>query len=267
VESLHNANYNTAVSVNALVATGNEAYADIIRNAQSFLKGLQIDERTGYPADHRYYGGIGYGGDERPDMANQVHALEALRASALDADDPVWEKALIFVSRSQNNSETNDQDWAANDGGFTYMPGAGSPFGGTGSYGSMTHAGLFSMLMAGVDKSDERVQAAYEWIRNNYTLEDNPGVEGGHNLFFYYNVLAKTLALYGEPEIVDADGAAHNWRNDLATRLISMQAPDGSWVNPRSTRFWEGNKDLVTAWSVIALNTLVRPPGKSAESR
>jgi hypothetical protein len=36
--------------------------------------------------------------------------------------------------------------------------------------------------------------------------------------------------------------------------LLSLQNEDGSWVNPDSPRWLEGNKDLVTAWSVIALN-------------
>lgn len=165
-ESIQNRNYNTATAIFALQATNNPAYAEVIANAQKFLKGLQLDEGEGYARDHRYYGGIGYGGDERPDLSNQYLALEALRKTALDPDDPVWEKALVFVSRSQNRSESNDQAWAGNDGGFTYMPGY-SPHGGTGSYGGMTHAGLISLIYAGVDRTDPRVQAAYDWIRAN----------------------------------------------------------------------------------------------------
>ena len=61
---------------------------EIIRNGQQFLKGLQIDEQNGYQNDHKYYGGIGYGGDERPDLSNQYITLEALRATALDPTDP-----------------------------------------------------------------------------------------------------------------------------------------------------------------------------------
>jgi squalene-hopene/tetraprenyl-beta-curcumene cyclase len=124
---------------------------------------------------------------------------------------------------------------------------------------------LFSLLAAGVDKQDPRVQAAYDWIRANYTVDENPGVQGGHSLFFYYNAFAKTLAAYGEPEITDSKGVVHNWRNDLAAKLISLQNADGSWVNTVSTRYWEGNKDLVTAWSVIALNGVLRQPGDSSK--
>lgn len=253
-ETNQNRNYNTAVSLTALAATGNDEYDDVIHDGQNFLRRLQIDENDGYESDHAYYGGIGYGGDERPDLSNIHMALEGLRATSTDPDDPVWEKALRFVSRSQNRSESNDQEWAANDGGFTYMPGY-SPHKGTASYGGMTAAGLLSLLFAGADQDDPRVQAAYDWIRNNYTLEENPGAtDGVQGLYYYYNVFAKSLSAYGGSVLVDHSGSEHNWRNDIAAKLIGLQNEDGSWVNPESPRWWEGNPHLVTAWSVIALN-------------
>lgn len=257
-ETNQNRNYNTAVSMTALAATGNDQYSDALAGAQAYLKELQIDEPDGYESDHAYYGGIGYGGDERPDLSNAYMALEGLRASAFDPDDEVWEKALLFVSRSQNRSESNDQEWAANDGGFTYMPGY-SPNGGTSSYGGMTSAGLLSLLFAGVDKDDPRIQAAYDWIRGNYTLEHNPGSDGGvQGLYYYYNVFSKSMAAYGKDILVDVDGNEHNWRNDIVRKLLSLQNDDGSWVNPDSPRWWEGNRELVTAWSVIALNAALQ---------
>ena len=256
-ETNQNRNYNTAVAITALQATGNPAYNEVISNAQNFLKGLQLDEDHEYEKTHKYYGGIGYGGDERPDLSNQYMAMEALKSTALDPNDPVWEKALVFISRCQNRSESNDQSWAGNDGGFTYMPGY-SPHGEAGSYGGMTHAGLISLLFAGADKTDPRVTAAYNWIRANYTLDTNPGAKKNQGLFYYYNAFAKSMYAYGDVEIVDSQGKKHNWRNDLAGKLLSIQAKDGSWVNPDSPRWWEGDKNLVTAWSSIALNTALK---------
>jgi squalene-hopene/tetraprenyl-beta-curcumene cyclase len=66
------------------------------------------------------------------------------------------------------------------------------------------------------------------------------------------------MAAYGNITLVDADGNEHNWRNDIAEKLLSLQNEDGSWVNPDSPRWWEGNKELVTAWSVIALNAALK---------
>ncbi|MBK1630171.1 hypothetical protein CKO31_05320 [Thiohalocapsa halophila] len=252
-ETNHNRNYNTAVAITALKATGNAEYTPVIANAQGFLKGLQLDDEDGYARSHKYYGGIGYGGDERPDLSNMYMALEALKASDVDPDDPVWEKALVFVSRSQNNSETNDVKVSVDDGGFAYMPNY-SPHGGGESYGGMTSAGLLSLLFAGVDKNDPRVQAAYDWIRANYTVDANPNAKEGQGLFYYYNAFAKAMAAYGEPTVTDTAGNTHDWRRDLAEKLLSLQREDGSWINSLSSRWWEGDPNLVTAWSVIALN-------------
>jgi len=255
-ESLQNVNYNTAVAITALKATKNPAYEKIIHNAQKFVAGLQLDEDKDYEPDHKYYGGIGYGGDDRPDLSNQYIAIEALKSTDFDPDDPVWNKALVFISRSQNNSESNDQAWAKNDGGFTYMPGY-SPNGETNSYGGMTHAGLISLLFAGIDKSDSRVQAAYQWIKNNYTLESNPGATNSQGLFYYYNAFAKSMLAYGDIEITDSNGVPHNWRNDLTKKLLQIQDKQGFWVNSNG-RWWESDKNLVTSWSVIALNQVVQ---------
>jgi squalene-hopene/tetraprenyl-beta-curcumene cyclase len=256
-EANQNRNYNTAVAVVALEATGNEKYAPIIQNAQKFLAGLQVDEGEGYEPSHAYYGGIGYGGDERPDLSNQYMALEALRTTSFDPESPVWERAQRFLSRCQNRSESNDQAWAGNDGGFTYMPGF-SPHGKTGSYGGMTHAGLIGLLFAGVDKDDPRVQAAYDWIRAHYTLDRNPGTEDASGLYYYYTVFAKSMAAYGDSSVVTSGGERRNWRNDFARKILSLQRDDGSWVNADSPRWWEGDENLITARMVVALNLVTR---------
>ena len=57
----------------------------------------------------------------------------------------------------------------------------------------------------------------------------------------------------GEKEFVDAQGQRHNWRNELAEKLIVLQNPDGSWVNRDSKDWWEDKPELVTSWSVQAL--------------
>ena len=258
-EGTVNSGYNTAITITALVATHDAAHKDTIKKAQDYLKKIQIDEGEGFHSKQPWYGGIGYSDDERPDMSNQFFALQALRASAVDPKDPVWEKALKFVNRSQNRSESNDQTWAGNDGGFIYMPGMNiPPFKGTESYGTMTSAGLISLLYAGVDRKDPRVQDAYKWIRNHYTLEYVPGTTRKDGLYYYYYAFAHCMAAYGDAIVVDAEGQRHNWRNDLANTLIRVQRDDGSWINKDSPLWWQDNPDLVTAWSVNALNQLLR---------
>ena len=252
--------YNTAVALNALAATKNPKYDAVMAAGRKFLLSHQVDEDDGYKPDHPFYGGIGYGGGERPDLSNVYIALEGLKAASTDPKDAVWQKALLFVNRTQNRSESNDQKWAANDGGFAYRPGSNPPEyeNGTASYGGMTAAGLLSLLFAGVDKADPRVQAAYKWMSANYTLETNPGTNKKHGLFYFYNAFAKVMLAYGEDTVTDGKGQKHNWRNELAQKLLSLQAADGSWANRDSNAWWEDRPQLVTAWSVIALEQALK---------
>jgi len=253
--SLQATAYNTAVALNALAATKNPKYDAVLDAGRKFLVHHQVDEDEGYKQDHPYYGGIGYGGGERPDLSNVYISLEGLKAASTDPKDPVWQKALTFVNRTQNRSESNDQKWAANDGGFAYRPGSNPPEyeNGTSSYGGMTAAGLLSLLFAGVDRTDPRVQAAYKWMTANFTLDVNPGTDKKHGLFYYYNAFAKVMSAYGEDTFIDGKGQQRNWRNELVQKLLGLQETDGSWANHDSKAWWEDRPQLVTAWSVIAL--------------
>jgi len=240
-------NYSTAVSVMALVASGNPEYKTLIENGQKYMAGIQI---TGDPND-KTYGGIGYSSKQRPDLPNLQYALEALKASGLPEDNPVWKRAVQFIQRTQNRTESNDQSYSLNDGGFTYMPGMGWQTKEPKSYGSMTYAGILSYSYADIKKGDPRIEAAMDWIRKNYTLEENPGV-GQKAVYYYYMVFAKALNAYGDPFIVDDKGRRHNWREDLCLKMIELQYPDGYWVNTDPAE-WQDNKILVTAFTLIAL--------------
>ena len=255
VERAHDESYNTAVSIVALTAMKDPKYAPAIMGGQKYIATTQMAETRGFTPINPWYGGIGYGGDRRPDMSNFYVALEAMRSTAYDPKDPIWQKALVFASRMQNRSESNDQKWSGNDGGFAYAPGVNLPKmgGGTKSYASMTTAGLYSLLLIGVEKSDPRVQAAYKWLTTNYTLDANFGTDSKSALFYYYCAFAKVMNAYGEKEFVDGKGQRHNWRNELAERLVALQAADGSWVNADSKDWWEDKPELVTSWALQAL--------------
>lgn len=251
-------NYHTAVALTALVESGREEYSGLIAKARDFLVGLQAQEGNGYTTEDKFYGGIGYGSDLRPDLANMEYALAALKTSGLPNDDPLWDRALTFVRRAQNYSETNDQAWAGNDGGFVYYPGFsyGGDGQGTQSYGSMTYAGLMSYSYAEVESDDPQVEAALEWIGANFDVDENPGM-GAKALYYYYLIFAKALQAQGEAIIVDTDGVPHNWREELGAKLLDLQYPEGYWVNVEAPDWMQDNKVLVTAFTVQAIQHIL----------
>ena len=276
-------NYNTAISVSSLVAAKNPAYKEAIDKAVGYLKGIQWTDKATGPKGEKvkddtnvWWGGWGYGGGGRPDMSNAQVAMEALQNAGLTKDDPAFKEAIKFISRTQNNSETNDQKFArgADDGGFVYSPAndgespAGIFVGPDGkrvvrSYGSMSYAGLKSMIYAGLTKEDSRVKAAWKWISNTYTVEVNPGFltndpKGGNmsrfGVYYYYQTMARALNVYDEPLITDAKGVKHDWRVELADKIASLQNPDGSWTGEK--KWMEDNSILATSFATLALQEI-----------
>eukprot|EP00913_Durusdinium_trenchii_P028327 g26555.t1 len=234
-------NYETCISMLAFDAANKKGeYDQLIKNGEKFLRKLQWDEGEGLESSDESFGGAGYGSHQRPDLSNTQFLIEALKTAGVKPDDKAMKNALKFVSRAQNlESEHNTTKFAAkiNDGGFYYTPAAGGTSqagknadGGLRSYGSMTYAGLKSMIYAGVSKDDPRVKAAYKWIQRSYTLRQNPGM-GQQGLYYYFHTFAKALDVLNVNEFVDAKGAKHDWRKDLTDRLGTLQRENGSWVN------------------------------------
>jgi len=255
--------YITAVAAMAFVASERPEYRPAIEKARAFLVEHMIDEGEGYTPNDKFYGGLGYGSDLRPDLVNLEYGLRALKETGLAKDDAAWNKALKFLQRSQNHTETNDMPGVLNDGGFMYYPGfTYAQGGGTHSYGSMTYAGVLSYAYANLSKDDQRVKAALSWIRDNYTVDENPGV-GQMTLYYYYMVFAKALSTLGEDVIVDSRGQRHNWREDLGRKLLSLQHSEGYWVNA-DPREWQNNKVLVTSFTMMAIEYLLQPAGKAS---
>jgi squalene-hopene/tetraprenyl-beta-curcumene cyclase len=267
--------YNTAITLSLFaVLPVTPELKDRIAGAQKFLKSTQMLEgskdRDGkeITKDHPWYGGAGYAGKgaKSPDMSNTSYFLDALIDSGVSKDDPAVKAALIYVSRNQASSETNDQPWAKgrSDGGFIYStstPGRESMFPPTErdgqqvltEYGSMTYAGLKSFIYAGLTKDDPRVKAALKWVSGHWTLEENPGTGKATGLFYYYHTFAKALRVYGEDKIADSKGVMHDWRADLLEAVKKRQKDDGSFVNAAEARWLEGNPELATAYIVLAL--------------
>ena len=274
------ATYNTAIAISALADAKQEQYKPALQKAVQYLRDLQwTDKIQGLPKEvgqidqnNPNYGGWGYGKKGKAaDLSNVQTAIDALHDAGLKPGDPAYQNALKFITRTQNSSETNDQKWAADDGGFIYSPNNGgnskageyvAPDGRRmfRSYGSMTYAGLKSMIYAGLSHDDPRVKAAFDWVRHNWTLDENPGIKYGDpnnpkgadaGLFYYYHTVARALRAYGEPVITDAKGGKHDWRIEMIQHLAVQQNPDGSWTG---TQKWMENKPVLsTSYAVLAL--------------
>jgi len=288
-------NYNTAICMAALTASGDSRYAPVVEKAREFLIGNQ------FLGAGVYYGGWGYDkalGRPYCDMANTVWTAEALYETFFvvdirnrpcrpeertlkpfrerkDARDANWQAAVRFLERCQNipSKAMPDKRASLSDadrGGFFYEPRrgmAGRADEGAGdaatpiwrSHGTASYSGLLCYLYAHLKRDDPRVQAAVDWVRRNYTLKEHPGL-GRQGLYYYYFRMAKALSVFGEEPLALADRRRVNWREEIAAKVISLQRIDpktglGYWVNENG-RWMENDPVLVTAYSLLALETL-----------
>jgi len=266
------ANYNTSVCLVALAGA-----PGIDKNTLLNARGYVVGQQASGMAKPETNGGMGYGSvgtsakRGHPDLDNTIIALEALRSTQnLVADNPKakdldWKAAIEFVSRCQNLPATNPEKWAsgdpANKGGFIYYPGVSNageqelPGGSKAlrSYGSMSYAGLLSFIYADLNKDDQRVVAALEWLKKNYSTTENPGLEQS-GYYYYIHLMAKGLTAAGVTEI-EVNGKKVDWRKEVALELMKRQKPDGSWVN-EAPRWKETNPNLVTTYCTLTLGLI-----------
>lgn len=286
-------NYTTSVATGALLRWGMPPAKAAVDKAQRYILACQNAEQGGYEKGDRDYGSIGYGGSQRGDLSNVNFALQALRESGLPAEHEAFQKALVFLQRSQNLKSVNDFTGkvsdpdaggkimdieSGNDGGSGYYPGnsaAGydeTPDGKSHprSYGSMTYALLKSYTLCGLPADDPRVVGAVRWISQNWTLDENPGFTAPlgdkarqAGLFYYFMVLSQALDL-AKVEVVhpskpepgakpDSLPAPIEWRKALRQKLVSLQQQDGSFVNEKNARWMESMHVLCTCYALIAL--------------
>ncbi len=262
------ANYNTAVCMAALHALGRPELVPVVQNARTYLAKMQ------YLGPGSYRGGMGYDADQgRPytDLSNSYMAYEAmrltqdvedLRAAGEPKADLDWAAAQEFLAQLQNlegvNTNAYRSDREEDRGGFAYTPGAGPSTTNTEgkvmlrSYGSMTYAGLLALIYAQVDANDPRVKSAKDWAARHWSLAENPGM-GQEGLYYFFNVLAKSLKAAGDDTLARPDGSVVPWREEVVRQLVALQKPDGFWVN-ENNRWWEADPNLVTAYTILALS-------------
>lgn len=261
-------NYNTSLCMMGLHATGRKDVIRAIQKAREYTAATQL-----IGADE-HAGGFGYdrGGRRHTDLTNTGMALDAMRRTQSVEDlrpsgekraDLNWDAALKYVENMQQKD-------GADKGGFLYTksfaPGGnpnagGAQRGGQGggerarpqlrSYGSITYVGLLSMMHTRLTRSDPRVTSALDYCTKHWTLDENPG-QGGQGIYFYYNILTRALSAANVEAIPQAAGGSLAWREALIRKVISLQRPDGSWIN-ENNRWWENDPVLVTSYSLLAL--------------
>lgn len=266
--------YYTSVAIMALAAGGQAEDEPLVRAGVDMLAAEQCDgDEEGF--EEWWRGGIGYGGDGRPDMSNTQFALMALAAAedayaSVDVPRDTWQQALVFLKRCQNLPEVNDLEWDDEeddpnfgDGGFVYFPGR-SNAGGLVSYGSMTAAGLWGLLAAGETTEDPAPSAALSWLGENFDVAENPG--HSDSAYYYYTwALARALRTAGAPALESPDGEMLAWAVELADEMLSRQSPDGAWRNEDSSAYWEGDPVVATCFALLGVEALM--PAEDASLR
>lgn len=262
-------NYNTAICMTALQATGRPDVTPVVLKARTYMAGAQ------YLGDDEYRGGFGYDkatGRAYTDLLDTFYAAQAMRLTESAEEsrpagqrraDIDWAATVKYVERLQNKPESGTN----NAGGFFYNPTdpkAGTVTNAQGvvffrSFGSITYTGMLALLYANVDRDDVRVRSAVEWAERNWTLDENPGM-GPQGLYFFYNILTRSLDAARVDSIKRPGNEFVDWRESVAKRLVSLQKIDsktgtGYWVNENG-RYWENNDVLVTSYVLQALLTL-----------
>jgi squalene-hopene/tetraprenyl-beta-curcumene cyclase len=263
-------NYNTALCMTALHMTKDPALTPIVLKARQFMASAQH-----LGGDDVYNGGFGYdktSGRKYTDLSSSVIAYEAMRLTQGAEDlrpagekkvDINWQATTQYLGRIQNKESAGTNDA----GGFAYRPDeskAGATTNEAGevvlrSYGSMTYAGLLSLIYADVSRNDPRVRSAFDWAVKHWSLDENPGM-GPQGLYYFYNVMSKSLATFGQEAIPSAKGGAPlAWRSEMIKKLISLQkvekdgSGEGYWLNSNN-RWMENDPVLVSAYTLIALD-------------
>ncbi|MDP7265230.1 MAG: hypothetical protein QGH39_06690 [Candidatus Thermoplasmatota archaeon] len=259
------ATYSASMAILALKATMNPDYDVGINALGDWLNQTQLDEDNlwgGTDDSNQVYGGWGYGHDDPnwADLSNTQWALMGLDAwGNLSKNDGLWTRALVFLENCQSNIT----------GGFTYMPmdmagpkqrGPGGPGPMDPSYGSMSAAGLWSLMLCGLNDVDPRVQAAIGWFERNYTWKENAH-QGDQWLMYYYITLAKALTMVGMEFINVVNGTfvsdgPHNWTYNMTENLTAMKKLNHS--------YWEESSNgpvLATAYAILCLETQTLPEG------
>lgn len=196
----------------------------------------------------RFEGAWGYGGGRgNGDPSNAQFAVLALGAAS---DRGIEIESEVFALASQYWKKIQ-------------LPGGGWSYGGSTPSGSMTCAGIASMIICGGSlrdaggigpaslqccgggEVDDTVERGLESLGRRFTVEANPGGEL-LSYFYYLYAVERVGRLSGRRLIGERD-----WYREGAERLVGLQDDfDGSW---RGGGPVESNRDIATSFALLFL--------------
>jgi hypothetical protein len=173
-------------------------------------------------------------GPDRGDNSNSQIAILGLRACH-DAGIVLPKEVVAKAAQWWKDSQGVTKGWS-------YGPKGNRP------YGSMTAGGVAALTICdyllGSDwKKDEALSGALGWLRDNFSITENPGRSGPHHYYYLY-ALERAGRLYGFDQLGKWD-----WYAEGAAYLLANQADDGSW----------NKKPVDTCFAILFLRRATRP--------
>ena len=262
--------YNTALCLSCLLLDDNEKSQALVPAAKRFLQNHKSGSRLRVESGDASEEGAG---DGRPDFSRTLDSLRQFQADlktvpsgGKDPSGLDLEAAIKFVQRCQNPSNSGENPPSGVDpkdpADATAVP-PEKPAVDSGPAGkvALRHSGvlsydaMLSLIYDPLEIDDSRVDAFLDWLDDNYTIDENPGL-GGQGMFYFYHSIAKVLTIRKIDRLKLKNGTEIDWRTDLAHKILSAQQKDGSWVNANG-RWWENDPVLVSAYAMLALEQLV----------
>jgi len=192
------------------------------------------------------------------DNSNSQYAALGLRAchdAGIVLPKEVVTRAGQWWRECQGNSESGGRGGRVSTGGGPDPRGWGYRGRGEDSYGSMTAGAVGALVICeyilGTDwKRDDPTNAGVNWIRDNFSVTENPR-RGRAHLYYYLYALERAGILYGTETF-----GRHAWYPEGAAVLLREQGADGSWGGVVDTCF-----------AILFLRRATRPLVESRDSK
>ncbi len=182
-------------------------------------------------------------GPDTGDNSNSQYAALGLRACH-DAGIILPKEMLQKAARwwRENQYGESPAGTAVAPRGWSYGPRGNTP------YGSMTAGAVGALVLCdhllGADwRKDDAVNSGMNWLRDNFTVTENPKRHGQHHYYFLY-ALERACRLYPTETLGKAE-----WYPEGAIFLLRDQVRDGSW----------GKSPVDTCFAILFLRRATRP--------